>query len=77
MPIFKDKSGYEYIEAAFVMPLTALVVAAILAIMIFMFQELYEQTQEHVTLNDEAFEVCEMEKIRILDKLKYEIENIE
>jgi len=73
--LLKDKSGYEYIEAAFVLPLTVLVVTAILSLMVLIFQNFYEETILHQEILEDSYCVSEIEKIRTADKVVREFES--
>lgn len=60
------------VEATMIMPLTCLIIIALMGLMINFYSELDRQISENAVRRDEIYEVREVTVIRIRDKVSYE-----
>ena len=60
------------VEATMIMPLTCLIIIALMALMMNFYSELDRQISENAVRRDEIYEVREVTVIRIRDKVSYE-----
>lgn len=57
------------VEASLIVPLTILIMSALIALMMSFYSELGEQIEEHDAERDKLYEVSEMTYIRAYDRL--------
>lgn len=57
-----------YVEATFVVPITILIMVAMLGIMVFMYDQFYLQYEEHQVELKESYEISEINVIRAGEK---------
>lgn len=57
-------------EAAMVLPLTVLIMAALIGLMITFFMEFQQQVQNHREERDRLYETQETHRIRIADRIR-------
>ena len=60
------------VEATMIMPLTYLIIIALMGLMMNFYSELDRQISENAVRRDEIYEVREVTVIRIRDKVSYE-----
>ena len=60
------------VEATMIMPLTCLIIIALIGLMMNFYSELDRQISENAVRRDEIYEVREVTVIRIRDKVSYE-----
>lgn len=60
------------VEATMIMPLTCLIIIALMGLMMNFYSELDRQISENAVRRDEIYEVREVTVIRIRDKVSYE-----
>ena len=60
------------VEATMIMPLTCLIIIALMGLMMNFYSELDRQISENAVRRDEIYEVREVTVIRIRDKVNYE-----
>ena len=60
------------VEATLIMPLTCLIIIALMGLMMNFYSELDRQISENAVRRDEIYEVREVTVIRIRDKVSYE-----
>lgn len=60
------------VEATMIMPLTCLIIIALMGLMMDFYSELDRQISENAVRRDEIYEVREVTVIRIRDKVSYE-----
>lgn len=60
------------VEATMIMPLTCLIIIALMGLMMNFYCELDRQISENAVRRDEIYEVREVTVIRIRDKVSYE-----
>lgn len=60
------------VEATMIMPLTCLIIIALMGLMMNFYSELDRQISENAVRIDEIYEVREVTVIRIRDKVSYE-----
>lgn len=60
------------VEATMTMPLTCLIIIALMGLMMNFYSELDRQISENAVRRDEIYEVREVTVIRIRDKVSYE-----
>ncbi len=61
------------IEATLIMPLTLLITAALIGLMMNFYEDLDKQIQRHAEERKEIYKVSETVAIRVQDRLSYEI----
>lgn len=60
------------VEATMIMPLTCLIIIALMGLMMNFYSELDRQISENAVRRDEIYEIREVTVIRIRDKVSYE-----
>ena len=60
------------VEATMIMPLTCLIIIALIGLMMNFYSELDRQISENAVRRDEIYEIREVTVIRIRDKVSYE-----
>ena len=60
------------VEATMIMPLTCLIIIALMGLMMNFYSELDRQIRENAVRRDEIYEVREVTVIRIRDRMSYE-----
>lgn len=60
------------VEATMIMPLTYLIIIALMGLMMNFYSELDRQISENAVRRDEIYEVREVTVVRIRDKVSYE-----
>lgn len=60
------------VEATMIMPLTCLIIIALMGLMMNFYSELDRQISENAVRRDEIYEVREVTVVRIRDKVSYE-----
>ena len=60
------------VDATMIMPLTCLIIIALMGLMMNFYSELDRQISENAVRRDEIYEVREVTVIRIRDKVSYE-----
>lgn len=60
------------VEATMIMPLTCLIIIALMGLMMNFYSEVDRQISENAVRRDEIYEVREVTVIRIRDKVSYE-----
>ena len=60
------------VEATMIMPLTCLIIIALMGLMMNFYSELDRQISENAVRRDEIYEVREVTVIRIRDRMSYE-----
>lgn len=60
------------VEATMIMPLTCLIIIALIGLMMNFYSEVDRQISENAVRRDEIYEVREVTVIRIRDKVSYE-----
>ena len=61
------------IEATWIMPLTLLITAALISLMMNFYEDLDKQIEQHREERKEIYKVSETVAIRLQDRLRYEI----
>lgn len=61
------------IEATLIMPLTLLITAALIGLMMNFYEDLDKQIERHMEERKEIYKVSETVAIRLQDRLRYEI----
>lgn len=61
------------IEATLIMPLTLLITAALISLMMNFYEDLDKQIEQHREERKEIYKVSETVAIRLQDRLRYEI----
>lgn len=64
------------VEGTFVLPVTILLIAAILGLMVLMYEDAVSSFLYHMEELEEAYEFSEITAIRVMDKLKEEAGNV-